>query len=65
MEECVRQEIDLNKEIILNAVEAGKLFGVTKWAIYKMVKNDDLPHHKKGRRIYFVKRELVQYIMES
>jgi predicted DNA-binding transcriptional regulator AlpA len=65
MEECVRQEIDLNKEIILNAEEAGELFGVTKWAIYKKVKNDDLPHHKKGMRIYFVKRELVQYIMES
>lgn len=65
MEERVNQKDDLNNEIMLDAAGAGVLFGVSKWAIYKKVKNEGLPSHKKGKRIYFFKSELIKYIMES
>lgn len=47
---------------ILNAVQAGKLFGVSGWAMYKRAKNGYIPYHTMGNRIYFKRDELMELL---
>jgi hypothetical protein len=46
----------------LNAKQAGDLFGVSAWAMYKRAKNGYIPHHYMGSRIYFKKDELMPFL---
>lgn len=50
------------KDEILNAEEAGKIFGVDASAMYKRAKKRSFPSHRDGRRVFFVKSELIAYI---
>ncbi len=36
--------------------------GFTKWGLYNMVRRRQIPHKKRGKRILFVRSELVQWI---
>ena len=45
--------------------QAGKLFSVSGWAMYKRAKKGTAPAHKIGNRIYFLKSELIAYIINS
>lgn len=49
---------------ILTPEEAGNLFGVSKWAMYKRVKNGTIIAHYMGRRMYFLKSELITLVSE-
>lgn len=53
------------KESPLNAEQAGALFGVKADAMYKRAKNGLAPHHKMGRKIYFLKSELIAQLRKS
>lgn len=53
------------KEAPLNAKQAGALFGIKADAMYKRAKNGLAPHHKMGRKIYFLKSELIAQIKNS
>ena len=57
-------QVNINDEI-LTASEAGKLFGVSGWAMYKRAKKGLAPSHKNGTRLYFLKSELIAFIQES
>ena len=46
----------------LNAEEAGELFGVPAWAMYKRVKKGYVPFHNMGNRIYFKRSELMELL---
>jgi excisionase family DNA binding protein len=46
----------------LNAEEAGELFGVSAWAMYKRVKKGYVPFHNMGNRIYFKRSELMELL---
>ena len=46
----------------LNAKQAGDLFGVSAWAMYKRAKNGYVPYHNMGNRIYFKKDELLPFL---
>ena len=50
------------EDTILNAEEAGKMFGVEASAMYKKAKSESFPSHKDGRRVFFLKSELIAYI---
>ena len=49
---------------ILTPEEAGMLFGVSSWAMYKRAKNGRAPAHYMGKKIYFLKSELMSRISE-
>lgn len=50
---------------ILNAEEAAILFSVSIWTMYKRAKAEKLPAHYMGKRLYFVKSELIDYIRQT
>lgn len=49
---------------ILTVSEAAVFCKVSGWAMYKRVKNGTAPAHYMGKRIYFVKSELVAYVQQ-
>ncbi len=50
---------------ILTPEEAGALFNVSKWAMYKRAKNGLAPAHYIGKRLYFLRSELISSTGES
>jgi hypothetical protein len=63
-----KQEVQIQcstNEEILTPSQAGKLFSVSGWAMYKRAKKGTAPAHKIGNRIYFLKSELIAYIINS
>lgn len=64
MEQSMIKSIDLNMEEVLDSEKAGALFGVSSWAMYKRAKNGQVPYHKMGRKIYFIKSELMLTIRQ-
>ena len=58
----IKSETD---DIVLNAKEAGKIFNVSASAMYKKVKRKEVPHHYMGKKIYFLKNELIDTIRNS
>ena len=50
---------------ILTPEEAGLLFSVSKWAMYKRAKNGLAPAHYIGKRLYFLRSELISSTSES
>lgn len=52
-------------EEILNAEKAGKLYGISKWAMYKRAEKGMAPFHKIGKKIYFFRSELVDDLLNS
>jgi predicted DNA-binding transcriptional regulator AlpA len=50
---------------ILNVEEAGALFSVSKWTMYKRAKAETVPAHYMGKRLYFVKSELIEFILHT
>ena len=65
LEKCVEQPVVQIKEDCLDVEKAGKLFGIGKWGMYKKVAKNEVPYHKMGRKIYFLKSELLLKIKES
>lgn len=53
-------EIDVNDEI-LGVAEAALFCKVSESAMYKRVQRGLAPSHRIGKRLYFSKRELIEY----
>ena len=47
---------------VLTPEEAGMMFGVSKWAMYKRARNGMIPAHYLGKRVYFLKSELISLV---
>ena len=62
-ESVIITEFDVNDDV-MTPNEAGALFGVSGWAMYKRAKNGSAPGHYMGRRLYFLKSELVARVRE-
>jgi len=50
---------------LLTIMEAGKLICLSKNTIYKMVQKRLLPYCKRGKKLYFLKEELLKWIKEG
>ena len=57
-------QVSVNDQI-LTASEAGELFNVSGWAMYKRAKKGLAPSHKIGTRLYFLKSELIAFTQDS
>ena len=64
MEERVLIHQNASADEILTPAKAGALFGVSEWAMYKRAKKGQAPGHYMGRKLYFLKSELVSQISE-
>ena len=47
---------------LLNISGAGELLKLSNNTIYKLVQKRTLPYSKKGKRLYFVKQELLDWV---
>ena len=56
------QEITKNEDKYLSIEEVSVILGLAKATIYSKVCRKELPHMKKDKRLYFLEREINEYI---
>lgn len=49
---------------VLNLDEAVLLTGMSKGHIYRLTSSQEIPHFKKGRKLYFKKSELEEWLLD-
>ncbi len=49
-------------ETPINLNEVSKITGLTKPTLYGYVQRNEIPHNKKGNRLYFFKSEIIDWI---
>ena len=54
-----------SQEQFIPIEEAAKLLNLAKATIYSMVSRREIPHYKKGKRLYFKPAELHEWIAEK
>lgn len=54
-----------NDEEFLTIDEAAKLLTLSKQTIYGLVSKSTIPHLKKGKRLYFLKKDLITWILQG
>ncbi len=64
MAERIASVITENTKEILTPNEAGSLYGVSGWAMYKRAKKGTAPAHYMGRKLYFLRSELIEAVRE-
>lgn len=50
---------------ILSAEEACKLTGFSIYTLYRKTSRKEIPHFKRGRKLFFRRDELIAWIMEG
>ena len=66
--ECIKNSIpqksasDENNEHFLTITEAAKYISLTIATVYGLTSRKEIPHIKKGKRLYFLKKDLNQYL---
>ncbi|OMP30075.1 helix-turn-helix domain-containing protein [Mangrovimonas sp. DI 80] len=56
---------NVDEEELLTVNEAAKLIKLSKSTIYGLVHKNEIPYCKKGKRLYFQKSELIDWIREG
>jgi excisionase family DNA binding protein len=51
-----------NTDQPLTVKQAAEFLSLAKSTIYRMAENRELPHYKHERRLYFVKKELIDWL---
>lgn len=49
-------------DVLLTSKEAAKILSLSVHTIYGKVHRQEIPHSKKGKRLYFSKQELTEWI---
>jgi excisionase family DNA binding protein len=57
-----KDDVDVTRDILFNTDEASAFLHVAKPTLYSKVCRGELPHMKKGKRLYFSKEALLEYI---
>ncbi|MFC2080458.1 helix-turn-helix domain-containing protein [Bacteroidota bacterium] len=50
---------------ILNTEEVAEFIGTSKSTIYKYTHHGQIPHYKRGKRLYFKTEEIVEWLTEN
>lgn len=64
MAERIASIISENSKEILTPNEAGVLYGISGWAMYKRAKKGTAPAHYIGRKLYFLRSELIDAVQQ-
>lgn len=51
-----------NEDVFMNIDETSKLIDLTKPTVYGLVHQNNIPYHKKGKRLYFLKSEILAWL---
>lgn len=51
-----------NEGVFMNIDETAKLINLSKFTIYSLVHQNNIPFHKKGKRLYFLKSEILDWL---
>lgn len=65
LEALIKQQATPIPEQFLDVQEAGELLRLSVQTIYGLVHTRQIPHSKKGNRLYFKKSELQQWMQEG
>jgi excisionase family DNA binding protein len=49
---------------LLNITEAAKYLDLAKQTVYGLTASRKIPHYKRGKRIYFKRDELIQWVLK-
>lgn len=50
------------EDVFINIDETAKLIDLSKSSVYGLVHQNKIPFHKKGKRLYFLKSEILDWI---
>ena len=64
MAERIASIISENSKEILTPNEAGVLYGISGWAMYKRAKKGTAPAHYIGKKLYFLRSELIDAVQQ-
>ena len=59
------KEIATESEKLITIKEAADLIHLAVPTIYNLVSKKKIPHYKRGKRLYFFKEELIDWIKEN
>lgn len=55
----------MDEKQVLTAKEASEYLRISYWLVIQLVKRNEIPHHKWGKRIFFNKEILDEFIMQK
>ena len=61
----VEKSGNMTDENFLNIDEAAKFLGIQRSTLYKYTCFKIVPHYKPGKKLYFVKSELIDWVKNS
>ena len=50
------------EDVFMNIDETAKLINLAKPSIYGLVHQNKIPYHKKGKRLYFLKSQIIDWL---
>ncbi|MDO6604696.1 helix-turn-helix domain-containing protein [Arenibacter palladensis] len=53
---------DTEEDVFLTIEEVALLISLSKFTIYGLVHKNKIPYHKQGKRLYFLKSEILEWI---
>lgn len=53
---------DTEEDVFLTIEEVALLISLSKYTIYGLVHKNKIPYHKQGKRLYFLKSEILEWI---
>lgn len=51
-----------NEDVFMSITDTSKLIDLTKPTVYGLVHQNKIPYHKKGKRLYFLKSEILAWL---
>jgi excisionase family DNA binding protein len=51
-----------NEDVFMNIKENGKFIDLSVPTVYGLVHQNKIPFHKKGKRLYFLKSEILEWL---
>lgn len=61
----VEKELPINEKPLLTVTEAAELLNLAKPTIYAFVQKSEIPYMKKGKKLYFKKEDLLEWVQEG
>jgi excisionase family DNA binding protein len=64
IEPMMGRDIEVLREPLLDAKQAGRLLGIPRFSVYDYAKRGELPHVKIGRHLKFIRSDLERALLE-
>lgn len=62
LSEAPNTQIHSPEDVFLTIEETSALIHLSKFTIYGLVHKNKIPFHKRGRRLYFLKSEIIEWL---